>query len=653
MKRILFLVAALAVCASFAAERQLKVESVKKIKVPDGRVIRLENLGLPLSPKPAPVEFVTVLPDGERIAWGVFRGTIEHYIVGYGEKSGLRIIDVTRFFGPHSYKPTIAPYKNCIYILAGNRGPHLLKHDILSGKTVELRHFKDRCYWLGHAVDKNGRIYWAVQDAPNHIDRLIGLDPTTDKIFVTGKICKDSVQSYAISAAAGDDGILYIPIGMKYADLWMLDPRTGEKRSILTEEELARLKKLKTKLMRVELSDGKVYTRIGKEIFLCTPQGLRPTKKALNVTAWTANARFPSKKFRDDGAKAVRFTGDGLVLETPDKKETLLKIAGLPVVGHELYSVGGVHQGKLYGSGIFGGDVFALDLKTLKSTDFGRIGRAGVQQYDLASTPYGVLFCGYTGGYFDLLDPDKPLKPDVNPKPIGDLIKFNQERPFRLTPQDDTNTRFVTGSMATKNALPGAITRVDLKNNTFTCWKNPIPDQTVFDMVTLPNSNLLFCTSGVDGGTGSKATQTEAAVFLFDPDKGEVVWRDKPVKGPCHAYQGTMNTADGRVLYVARVSSGDYRWVVFDPATRKSKVGGKLPSLSSGRFVFAEKRPVNGKNYFTCQGWFFEFDPAANKVTPLFKDKMLANTGYIHYADEDGFMYFLDECRLMRWKFMK
>ena len=272
MKRILSLIAALAVCTSFAAERQLKIESVKEIKVPDGRVIRLENLGLPLSPKPAPVEFVTVSPDGERIAWGVFRGTIEHYIVGYGEKSGLRIVDVTRFFGPHSYKPTIAPYKHFIYILAGNRGPHLLKHDILTGKTVELHHFKDRCYWLGHTVDLDGRIYWAVQDAPNHIDRLIGIDPATDKIFVTGKICKDPVQSYAISPAIGNDGILYIPIGMKYADLWMMDPKTGEKRSILNAKELAELKKLKTKLMRVEFADGKVYTRIGKKIFLCTPQ---------------------------------------------------------------------------------------------------------------------------------------------------------------------------------------------------------------------------------------------------------------------------------------------------------------------------------------------------------------------------------------------
>ena len=41
------------------------------------------------------------------------------------------------------------------------------------------------------------------------------------------------------------------------------------------------------------------------------------------------------------------------------------------------------------------------------------------------------------------------------------------------------------------------------------------------------------------------------------------------------------------------------------------------------------------------------------RLSFFFKDKMLSNTGYIHYADEDGCMYFLDECRLMRWKFAK
>ena len=116
MKRIAaLLLPVLLACGLSAAERQLKVESFKEFRTPDGRKIRVENLGLPLTPKTAEIEFVTTA-GGERIAWGVFRGTIEHYIVGYGEKTGLRTIDVTELFGPHSYKPTIAPYGDCVYI---------------------------------------------------------------------------------------------------------------------------------------------------------------------------------------------------------------------------------------------------------------------------------------------------------------------------------------------------------------------------------------------------------------------------------------------------------------------------------------------------------------------------------------------------------
>ena len=60
MKKFLFSCFALFLAAGLtAAERQLKVESIQKIKTPDGRTIQLENLGLPLTPKPAPVELDT------------------------------------------------------------------------------------------------------------------------------------------------------------------------------------------------------------------------------------------------------------------------------------------------------------------------------------------------------------------------------------------------------------------------------------------------------------------------------------------------------------------------------------------------------------------------------------------------------------------
>ena len=158
----------------------------------------------------------------------------------------------------------------------------------------------------------------------------------------------------------------------------------------------------------------------------------------------------------------------------------------------------------------------------------------------------------------------------------------------------------------------------------------------------------------VEGGTGSRPTEKEAQIFLFDPASGRVVWQDNPVKGACYAYQASMNTADGRILVIARVRGEDYRWVIFDPVTRTSKIG-ELCKNGEGRsrFAFSEKRPVKGRNYFTCFGTFYEFDPATNRVTALFSDPSLNETNYFKYVDEDDSIYYLDEARLMRWRFIR
>ena len=53
-----------------------------------------------------------------------------------------------------------------------------------------------------------------------------------------------------------------------------------------------------------------------------------------------------------------------------------------------------------------------------------------------------------------------------------------------------------------------------------------------------------------------------------------------------------------------------------------------------------------------CQGYFFEFDPAKDTVIPLFKDNVLIESNYIHFAEEDQYMYFRYEAQLMRWKLL-
>ena len=146
--------------------------------LPDGRTLILEELGRPLPGKASPVEFVAVMPDGEKIAWAVSRATLEHFLLGYGEKSGLHRLDLTEYFGPHSYKPTIAFHRDSIYILAGNRGPALIRYHIPTRTAKVLRKYDIPYYYLGFARDTGGRLYWSTYPETE----VIGVDPETDRI---------------------------------------------------------------------------------------------------------------------------------------------------------------------------------------------------------------------------------------------------------------------------------------------------------------------------------------------------------------------------------------------------------------------------------------------------------------------------------------
>lgn len=633
---------ALHVSADTGEKRQLTAKTEATFQLEDGRKLVLENLGRPLPAKKSPVEFVTTSADGEKIAWAVSRATIEHFLIGYGEKSGLHMLDLSEYFGPHSYKPTINPAGDSIYILAGNRGPALIKYHIPTKKATVLKKYDIRHYYLGTAVDSKGRIYWATYPETE----VIGVDPATDQVFSLGRMTTEKTQSYALSAAADDGDILYVPVGQERPELYAVKLADGAKKQILTDGEIKALQKASVRMPRVTLVDGKVYTRIGKKIMRCTPDGLREAPEVTDLAASTRpNAKFPSSEFNATET-ALHFDEYGLVLKGGGKQRTIA-IDGLPVVGHELYAIGATQDGVLYGSGIFPANSFGLNLQTLESTDFGMVSRGGVQNYDLAATPCGILMCSYVGSYFDLLDPSKPIEPGVNPKPIGDLKKEEQERPFRLTAIGDGKVLYV-GTMPAKNTHGGTIARIDLEHGTVKAWRHVIPDQSIMDVVVVPGGELLFGGSNIQGGTGSSPKAKEAEIFLFDPAKGETVWSAKPMPG-AEAYQGSAVTADGKIMIVGR-KGGEHRWFLFDPAGRTIVKEEALPG-TRGTWIFAEKNPVgpDGDNYFLAKGALFEYSAKRGKLTRLFEHPSLNVTGYTSVAP-DGCLYYLDECRLMRVK---
>ena len=627
--------------------RQLTPQVINKYTTVDGRVIELEKLGMPLGPAAIPVEFVTKTGD-DKIAWGVQRGVLEHAIIGYGEKTGKHWVELTQYYGPHSYKPNIAAVGDYIYIIAGNLDAHILKYHIPTKTTVvvkKLQHY----YWQGHAVAPDGKIYFGVHPTAE----VICLNPKTDEITNLGRITDDKEQVTASSPAVDDDEILYVPIGTKRTELYSFDLKTKEKKQLLSPEQSAIVTKNSpsSNIPRVMYINGKVYCQVGDVVMLCGKNGLTPTAMAKIGAGWTTNAKFPDRFMSENDSEiAIEFNEQGLVLA---KRNSYYDRRTVPfeyrVTGPELYGVSAIKDNKLFGGGIFPAILFSVDLTTLKAADFGRISRGTSQIYDSRFTPKGLLITSYSGGYVDLFDPEQPEKNGTNPKPVAALREFAQDRPERITPTGDGSICYIA-SIPQANNTQGAISKVDLNSGEVKVWRGIMGEHSILDLVEIPGTKLLFGGTTIqDSINRNLPNETDSKLFIFDPEKEKVVWTGNPTPQSV-AYQGTMVTGDKKLMVIAR-RSGNYQWIVLDPVSREVINSGELVAGGVKRRIFAHPYPAGpeGKNYFACVGSLWEYSPKTGKVTKLMEHKTLDWTSFITVSNE-GYLYYVNESNLYRVK---
>src|SRR5690606_18257559 len=90
-------------------------------------------------------------------------------------------------------------------------------------------------------------------------------------------------------------------------------------------------------------------------------------------------------------------------------------------------------------------------------------------------------------------------------------------------------------------------------------WRNLIPDQSLISLASVPQTGELFIASDVRGGTGTKPVATEGYVFLWSPEKEEVVFKTKPV--PSAKHYGTVVAARNGLIY----GLAQNHYYAFDP----------------------------------------------------------------------------------------
>lgn len=238
----------------------------------------------------------------------------------------------------------------------------------------------------------------------------------------------------------------------------------------------------------------------------------------------------------------------------------------------------------------------------------------------------------------DLLryDTTQPWANGTNPAaPVS--IGDEQDRPHSLVRVGD---RMAVSTVPVSGRLGGAITLWDPATGDTDVHRNLVPDQGVVSLAE--RDGLIYAGTTINGGYGTEPTATEAELFAFDPETGDVVYRTVPVPGAVSVNALTFDEdgvlwgiADGYLFSVDPVDG---------TVIRTEQV---FPHRTS---MYAADRAIvfrdDGYLYATASGSLWRVDPGS------FTAELLADDGAGHLTEgSDGNLYYARVATLYRWNF--
>ncbi len=150
--------------------------------------------------------------------------------------------------------------------------------------------------------------------------------------------------------------------------------------------------------------------------------------------------------------------------------------------------------------------------------------QTGESRFFIAGQLQGVLeyenkvYLGaYTGARVLVYDPNQPHIEKENPNLKGAILPY-QDRPFALTAGKN---KIYFGTTAVYGRLSGAIATYDIQTEELTTHFAPVENHGIMGLTY--RDGLLYCSTTVYGGLGSKPTETNAKIFVYDPEKQKVL----------------------------------------------------------------------------------------------------------------------------------
>lgn len=456
--------------------------------------------------------------------------------------------------------PNLPPYAS---LLSSNgkfytcAGPTFLEFDPITRQfTFSALPVRGQNY-LSFTEVPGGPIYCGSNPGTN----LVRFDPQTREITDLGRL--DDVQQYLSHLAVDSAGWVYGGIGTARHNIVAFNPTTGERRQLIPEQD----RQIGTAAVYPG-ADGKAYGQFpGSYYQLFEGKATRISREQMGPRAPINNIYWGDVlSALPDGRRVRAYDLEQKWLEVEGPQEGAIKRIEFDYQSEGTYLrvLAGGPDGLIWGSSAHPSFAVTFDPAT------GRFDiKPGHQAYkSIAFQGKYVMGNEYTGGKLWLYDTSRPwtgpgqaetdnprlmaqYAPDIN-VPVGALA------------HPDGRHLLMSGEPG-YGYLGGGIGIYDLETGESILLRHTelVPDHSVQAMAALPNGDVI-CGTTIAGGHGTRATATEAVLFILDWKSRQVSYRTVPVPGsPSIA---ALYVADRGLVYGL---ASPATFFVFDPVAKR------------------------------------------------------------------------------------
>jgi len=539
-----------------------------------------------------------------------------------------------------------------IYVGAYSNG-HLYRFQPASGVVSDLgQAAAGVTYLYGVTPGKDGKVYAGTYPYA----KVVEYDPATNQFTDFGSLT--TVQKYVRSLAHdGDHGLLFAGLFTPVANLIRIDLATGTRTDVTPTVTSG------TGFTEISYLGGTVLAAVGRAVYAVDPvtgaqKSFTNGDTGAQVPTFSALSRHLSQPrngksyytdgnhnlgvldlatltfsvLRDANGAPLTVTGGAMSLDwivDGSGRDLLVGVAGnytgdayqfnpvaatvevwrapfawvpSPMIQILPGRAGTPYAGKVYTCANLNGSSTAYDIATATFTPGPRYGQVEAWTWHDGKVWMGV----YPTGTVKVWDPAQP-ESATNPRTVADLLTNHQQ--LRLVSVVATGERLYIGSNPNYGQLGGALTILDLTDESFQVHRNIVADQTIASV--LVDGTTGWGGSSISGGTGTTPVATQAVLFRFDPVTGAKQAEYVPVPGAGAINELSLGP-DGRLWGLA-----DSTLFVFDQATATAVATLALFSGSAGYGQGEMVWHPNGHLYVTCQGRLLDVDPLAMTSTVI------------------------------------